>query len=249
MKENKTKIKKIIKKSLRLVKAPFVIRDYLKYKSLDKDKRFTIKIFDFLPALFEKTSMTRFDTHYIYHPAWAARKVLEINPTKHIDISSTLHFCSILSAFMPVEFYDYRPANLNLSNLESKFADLNNLPFIDNSVESISCMHTIEHIGLGRYGDNMDPDGDLKAIHELIRVTQKGGHIIFVTPIGRPRIEFNGHRIYSYDMIIQHFAGLKLIEFSLVPDNALESGFIYNASKEQSDEQSYGCGCFVFQKI
>ena len=56
----------------------------------------------------------------------------------------------MVSAFIPVEFYDYRPAELSLSGLEFKHADLTHLPFADNSVESLSCMHVIEHIGLGR---------------------------------------------------------------------------------------------------
>ena len=122
------------------------------FKKLDKNKRFKLSEADLFPCLNDDTQSTGFDAHYIYHPAWAARIVKEINPVKHIDISSTLHFCSILSAFIPVEFYDYRPAHLNLNNLSSQKADLTNLFFESNSVECLSCMHTIEHIGLGRYG-------------------------------------------------------------------------------------------------
>ena len=109
-------------------------------------------------------------------------------------------------------------------------------------------MHTVEHIGLGRYGEPIDPDGDLKAIKELVRVLAPGGNLIFVTPIGRPRIQFNAHRIYSYEQILQYFGELKLKEFSLIPDNAREICMIYNANKDQADAQVYGCGCFWFVK-
>lgn len=227
----------------------FFIRDFLifKKKSLVKP-RFSINWSNRYPQLFDKTRNTSFSTHYTYHPAWAARKIVGIKPSKHIDISSILSFSTILSAFVPVEFYDYRPANIKLDNLTSKKADLTSLPFSDNSIESLSCMHTIEHIGLGRYGDPIDPDGDIKAMKELSRVLAINGNLLFVTPVGKPTIQFNAHRIYSYDQIMSYFSDLTLKEFSLIPDNALEVGMIYNATKELSDLQIHGCGCFVFIK-
>ena len=157
----------------------------------------------------------------------------------------SLVFSTIVSAFVPVKFYDYRPADMHLSGLESAFADLNQLPFEDNSQPSISCMHTIEHIGLGRYGDVIDPMGDIKAINELKRVVQPGGDVLFVTPVGKPRIEYNAHRVYSPEQIMSYFAPLQLVEFALVPD---EGGFIDNADQSLAAAQHYGCGCFWFKK-
>jgi SAM-dependent methyltransferase len=200
------------------------------------------------PFLNDKTASTAFDRHYIYHPAWAARVLTRTQPAQHIDISSTLHFCTIVSAFIPVKFYDYRPVDLHLSNLSSDFADLLALPFSDNSVESLSCMHTVEHVGLGRYGDPIDPDGDLKAIAELKRVLAPGGSLLFVTPVGTPRVVFNAHRIYAYDQVLNYFADLVLKEFALVPDQALLGGLLLDAPKSLADAQSYGCGCFWFMK-
>jgi len=210
--------------------------------------RFPVRWEDRLPCLNEKTVGTVFDRHYIYHPAWAARLVRQINPAEHVDISSTLHFCTLLSAFVPVRFYDYRPADLQLSNLASERADLTALPFESGSILSLSCMHTVEHIGLGRYGDPLDPDGDLKAINELKRVLAPGGSLLFVVPIGKPKILFNGHRIYSYEQILRYFPGLELADFALVPDDPTAGGLLENASKELADAQSYGCGCFWFRK-
>lgn len=249
----KQTIKKIIPSSIYnvLVKIYLYVSfllDFYFFKKIDKTKRFSLKWRDRYPQLFDKTKETVFDAHYIYHPAWAVRIVKQINPKFHVDISSTLSFSSILSAFIPVHFYDYRPANLVLSNLKSEKADLLSLPFQDNSLESLSCMHTIEHIGLGRYGDPIDPNGDIKAINELKRVASKNGNIIFVVPVGKPRIMFNAHRIYSYEQIISYFSEFELKEFTLIPDNALEKGMIKNSSFKLVVDQKYGCGCFWFIK-
>jgi SAM-dependent methyltransferase len=215
-----------------------------RFRSL-ADDRFSIHWKDVYPCLGDKLKFTPFDQHYTYHPAWAARKVVQINPSYHVDISSILAFSAILSAFVPVKFYDYRPANLQLANYESHFADLNALPFESDSLPSLSCMHTIEHIGLGRYGDALDPKGDLKAIAEIKRVVQPGGSLLFVTPVGQPRIEFNAHRIYSYEQILEYFSPFGLQDFSLVPD---EGGFIESADPALVKKQHYGCGCFWFKK-
>lgn len=232
-------------KRLALIKRFFA--DYRMF-TLANQKRAGLGVEECFPCLEDKTSVTKFDAHYIYHPAWAARVLAKTKPKSHTDISSTLHFASIISAFVPTKFYDYRPANLRLSNLTSEQADLTALPFANDSLDSLSCMHTVEHIGLGRYGDPLDPNGDLKAIAELKRVLSPGGNLLFVTPVGKPKIVFNAHRIYSYDQIIKYFDGLALQEFSLVPDNGQEVGLIQNASKKLTDEQSYGCGCFWFVK-
>jgi hypothetical protein len=111
-------------------------------------------------------------------------------------------------------------------------------------------MHVVEHVGLGRYGDQLDPDGDLKAIAELKRVLAVNGNLLFVLPIGgTPRIMFNAHRIYSYSQISKLFFDFEMVEFALVPDDPKDGGLIMNASKEMTDAQSYGCGCFWFRKL
>lgn len=242
------RIKRIIFQVKFYLTFPFIIKSYLLYVRKDIKKRFPIPFASVMPCLFENIPYTRFDTHYVYHTAWAARKVKEIGEENHVDISSSLYFSSIVSAVVPVTFYDFRPVKLNLSNLTSLSADLSKLHFEDNSINSLSCMHTVEHVGLGRYGDPIDPEGDLQAAKELGRVIAKGGSLLFVVPVGKPRIQFNAHRIYSYEMVLSMFPGLTLKEFSLIPDNALKTGMLYNATKEQADKQAYGCGCFWFTK-
>lgn len=150
-------------------------REFGTFKSMNKGERFTVDWADRYPCLNDRTDATGFDRHYVYHTAWASRVLAESRPKEHIDISSSLYFVAIASAFVPIRFFDYRPADLHLTNLTSEPADLLSLPFKGGSVDSLSCMHVVEHVGLGRYGDPLDPDGDLKAISELKRVLARGG--------------------------------------------------------------------------
>jgi SAM-dependent methyltransferase len=219
--------------------------EYNRFKKAN-DHRFPLHWKEIYPCLGDRTGTTPFDQHYIYHPAWAARVLSKTKPSQHTDISSILSFSSIVSAFVPVRFYDYRPAELNLPGLQSERADLLKLPFADQSIDSLSCMHTVEHIGLGRYGDPLDTQGDLKAINELKRVLKPGGNLLFVTPVGKPKIAFNAHRVYSYQQIITAFAPLVLQEFSLVPDTG---GLMENADPALVLKQDYGCGCFWFKNL
>lgn len=212
------------------------------------DQRFALSDEHLYPCLDDATATTGFDAHYIYHTGWAVRRIKERAPRCHIDLSSYLYFSTLLSAFIPVEFYDYRPANVKLGGLNTGQADLNALPFADDSIGSLSCMHTVEHVGLGRYGDELDPLGDLKAIRELTRVLAPGGLLYFVVPIGKPRVCFNAHRIYSYGQVVEAFSDLELLEFSLIGDDAEYQGMIEHAAPAQADSQDYGCGCFIFSK-
>ncbi|NMB57370.1 DUF268 domain-containing protein [Candidatus Beckwithbacteria bacterium] len=210
--------------------------------------RFSLKWSDRYPCIKDATANTNFDRHYVYHTAWAIRKLKEIKPKKHIDIASSLYFPALASAFIPIEFYDYRPAKIELSGLKSKKGDLLNLPFKNESVESLSCMHTIEHVGLGRYGDKLDPDGDLKAIAELKRVIEKNGSLLFVVPIGKKaKIMYNAHRIYTVKQIKSYFTDLKLKEFCLISEDP-KLGIIKNPDKKLLKKQTYACGCFWFVK-
>lgn len=242
--------KNLIKKAIRYALSPFILNDYFAFKKSAGSARFQINPKDFYPNIKDKTIGTGFDRHYVYHTSWAARVVKEINPTSHIDISSSLFFCGILSSFIPVQFFDYRPADLRLDGLTTNKGDLMSLPFETNSVNSLSCMHTIEHIGLGRYGDPIDAEGDLKAIKELKRVTAKGGSFLLVVPVGKPRIEFNAHRIYSYEQIMSYVAdeNFTLKEFAFIPEFEKEGGLIRNANPKMVESAHYACGCFWFVK-
>ena len=242
-------MKYLIKKAIQTLMIPFIVPGYLSFLNRSaRNRRFSIKLADLNPQIKDKTFATNFDRHYVYHVAWAVRKVLAIKPDFHTDISSSLYFCSTLSASLPVRFYDFRPAKLKLSGLSSDQADLTNLPFPDKSIKSLSCLHTVEHIGLGRYGDPLDPDGDLKAVRELKRVLAPGGSLLLVVPVGKPKIAFNAHRIYSYNMVRELFSDLKLEEYYLIPELEKEGDPVYNAGEEETDRLNYACGCFLFTK-
>jgi len=243
---------KTLKKIRRLFLSSFILKDLSAYKKTKGSDRFSTNFLDMYPCVRDKTVTTGFDRHYVYHTSWAARVVKEINPEYHVDISSSLYFSGIVSAFIPVHFYDYRPADLGLSNLESKEGNLHNLPFADKSVKSISCMHTIEHIGLGRYGDPIDAMGDVKAVNELKRAVAVGGSLLIVVPIGgKSIIEFNAHRIYTYNQITSLVldSEFKLKEFSFIPEDGKDGGLIRNADPKATESAKYACGCFWFVRL
>ena len=223
----------------------FII-DFFKKKNSLEDGRFLCRWRDCFPCLADNTGTTGFDYHYIYHTAWAIRQINKFSPSKHIDISSSLYFVTALSAYLPTEFYDYRPAQIKLSNLKTDKADLLALDFESNSIESISCMHVLEHIGLECYGDPFDPQGDLKAISELKRVVKPEGRLFVVVPMGDiSRIQYNAHRIYSYNIFISYFDNFIINKFSFITDSG---EFIEFASPDDISGQKYGCGCFELQK-
>ncbi len=203
---------------------------------------------DLLPMLTDRTAVMGFDAHYVYHTAWAARVLKELAPEEHVDISSSIIFCGIASAFMSFKHYDYRTPHLELPGLTCGSQDLVSLSFEDCSIKSLSCMHVMEHIGLGRYGDPINPGGDLLAAKELQRVLAPGGHLLIVVPVAeRARIRFNGHRIYDLAKVKSLFKGLELIEFSFLNDSNSDK-FTRHASELDVQRSDYGCGCFVFRK-
>lgn len=225
------------------------VGEYKRFASLHRAVRpeLTVDWSDRWPQLTDKTGHLPFDEHYVYHTAWAARVVAELKPAKHVDISSYTYFATLTSAFVPVEFYDYRPANITLSNLICGAADLCDLQFADRSLESISCMHTIEHVGMGRYGEPMDASGDLRGLAELQRVVADGGSLLVVVPVGKPRVQFNAHRIYDPQMIQDYLPELRLKQWAMLPDDA-SGGLLHNPSRELALSQRYACGCFWFQR-
>ena len=233
-----------------LLRQPSFLLEYLAFRSASRkaERNMEVPFRGWVPIIEDRTKNTPVEPHYTYFPAWAARILAATKPARHVDISSYLPFSTLISSFIPIQFFDYRPAKIKLESLTMGECDLMKLDFPDASITSLSCMHVIEHIGLGRYGDKMDAMGDVTAINELIRVLAPGGDLLFVVPMGAPRVQFNAHRIYAYKEIVQRFSGLALKSFTLIPDNALEVGMILGADESLCDRQKWGCGCFWFQK-
>jgi len=154
-------------------------------------------------------------------------------------------FVGMLTAITKVTFIDIRPLVVNLENFDSKAGSILALPFGDNSVPSLSCLHVAEHIGLGRYGDPLDPEGTKKATRELARVLAPRGNLYFSVPVGKPRLCFNAHRIHSPQQILDYFCDLKLVQFSGIDDKEI---FKQNIDPSNLADASYACGLFHFVK-
>ena len=56
---------------------------------------------------------------------------------------------------------------------------------------------TFEHAGLGRYGDPVDADGDLKAMQAARACLRTGGVLFLSVPVGMDRVVWNLHRVYG----------------------------------------------------
>jgi SAM-dependent methyltransferase len=225
----------------------FLLNIFLYYKK-NKRPNFKIEFSELFCVTYEKyNSAGVMKGHYFFQDIWAANKIFRSNVNLHYDIASRIDgFVAHILPFTNVKYVDIRNANSTLPNLEFIQGSILNLPFSDNSIKSLSCLHVIEHIGLGRYGDDIDPFGYEKASKELIRVLSPGGKLYIGTPIGKERLCFDAHRVFNVDTILNLFSELELIEFSAVDD--LGDRIIHNADTLLSKNYNYGCGLFEFRK-
>jgi hypothetical protein len=172
-----------------------------------------------------------------------------VNPLRHVDFGSHVYFAGVASAITDkFTYYDIRPIDMPLPRLECKAGNLTKIDLPDNSQMSVSCMHVLEHVGLGRYGDSIDPRGDLKAAAELSRIVHPDGQLLIVEPVNQiPRLSFNAHRIYSYNQILDMFSLFRVRQFTLIKGREI----IWNAQADQivsSNDECNDTACFVFEK-
>ena len=153
---------------------------------------------DLFPCLGDDTNETPIEPTYFYQDNWAFEKIIKVRPPHHVDVGSHHKFVALLSKVVPVTMVDTRPLSLKLDSLCFREGSILDLPFPDGSVVSASSLCVVEHIGLGRYGDPLDPDGSEKAIAELGRIMAPGAHLYFSVPIGdRNLTAFNAGRVFT----------------------------------------------------
>ena len=227
---------------------PYFVGTVRKYQRLNRHGSFRIFFRHLFPVLADRGDTAGVaGGHYFHQDLWAARKILRRGPAKHIDIGSRVDgFISHVLVFMPVTIIDIRPLSSNIQGLTFIRDDATKLAQIpDDSVESLSSLHAAEHFGLGRYSDPIDPSACFEFMNALQRVLAPGGNLYFSVPVGRERVEFNAHRIFSPQTIAQTFSQLRLLSFSYIGDD----GCLYEEAQMTAAGQcDYGCGLFHFTK-
>lgn len=217
------------------------LADYRNYKKINTNSRFSLKTEDLFPRIYDKTTHTPLDPVYFYQNAWCARKIFENKPAHHFDIGSQAEMIGILSQFAPITMVDIRPLPLLLENLSFIKGDILNLPFKDGEIASLSSICVIEHIGLGRYGDSLDPFGTEKAARELARVLAHGGNLYISVPVDDANhVYFNAHRAFTREYVLELFNSLELLEEKYIYGNQLYEN--YGAVK------GFGTGLYHFKK-
>lgn len=232
-----------------LAALPGFLRDLSTYRRMSPTGAFRIRLLDLFPILYDRTKPAGSAGGDYYHQdLWAARKIYERRPDKHIDIGSRMDgFIAHLLVFMPVTVIDIRALQSDDARLTFVQDDATQLrSFPDNDVDSLSCLHAAEHFGLGRYSDPIDPQACFLFMNSLQRVLRPAGRLYFSLPIGRERVDFNAHRVFSPATILSAFSQLSLVSYSYVDD----TGSLYaNVDPAQTPELEYGCGLFEFTKI
>ena len=181
---------------------------------------------------------------------WTAKHVYEKRPVLHYDIGSSVarFIWGLLLFGQRVCQIDIRPLSIDIGTefIKDDATELDGIE--DNSIESLSAISSLEHIGLGRYGDPIDPEGCFKCFRSIQNKVKVGGDIYITVPVGREHVEFNAHRVFNALTIVDEFNQCDLIEYSV----AKEDGIEYNVDLCKYDnEPDIGwsrMGLFHFRK-
>ncbi len=190
--------------------------------------------------------------HYFYQDLYCARKLFKNNPHKHVDIGSRIDgFVAHAAVFREIEVIDIRDIKDKIPDVHFIRADLmsENFSYIDYC-DSVSCLHTIEHFGLGRYGDPVNVNGHIRGLNNITMMLKHGGRLYLSTVIGPQRIEFDAHRVFSVRYLMDLVKADYEIEcFSYIDDN---NNFYPSAElTEKNIGNNFNChyGCGIFELI
>jgi len=193
--------------------------------------------------------------HYFHQDLLVSQRIFANSPDRHLDIGSrTDGFVAHVAAFREIELLDIRPMKTSpVRNIKFKQADITKIKQSDYEYcDSVSSLHAIEHIGLGRYGDDISYYGYKEALKSIVLLLKPGGKFYFSVPIGVvQRIEFNGHRIFTIPYLVNLLEkNYKIDRFSYVDDYGdLHDKVSYSDVKAfNSFGLNYGCGIFELTK-
>lgn len=186
---------------------------------------------------------------YFQQDLLVAQWIFQDAPAKHMDVGSRIDgFVTHVASFREIEVLDIRPLPFSIRNVQFRQCDLMaDDPSMAACTPSLSCLHTLEHFGLGRYGDPVDYYGYRRGWENLQRIIQPGGRLYFSVPFGRSRIEFNSQRVFGRD----HLAGMidkfyEIERFAYIDD----AGRLIPDSDFRSEDgrENFGCryGCAIF---
>jgi len=191
--------------------------------------------------------------HYFHQDLLVAQRIFQNRPQHHVDVGSRVDgFVAHVAVFRRIEVLDIRGQRSQIPNITFTQADImsDDFPLQDYS-DSISCLHAIEHFGLGRYGDTLDTSGHLRGMTNIYRCLKPGGTLYLSTPIGPQRIEFNAHRVFSLQYLLNWIKPLFTIKtFSLVNDSGdlISPLELSGTNIDTNFGCQFGCGIFELEK-
>lgn len=188
--------------------------------------------------------------HYFHQDLLVASLIHEANPARHIDVGSRIDgFIAHLAAFRTIEVLDFRPLT-SCGHEQIKFmqADLMSLDTsLHEITDSLSCLHALEHFGLGRYGDPVNPNGHLSGFNNLVKMVKPGGRLYISFPIGENAVHFNAHRVFDPLEILKWSKDVLTLErFDYVDD---QGELHQNQTLQNVPNLTYGCGIYSLRKI
>ena len=230
--------------------------DYKDYKIKAKNAEHAFPVKKMIPVLTDHIAESGVAKgQYFHQDIYVARRIFEQSPKRHIDIASRVDgFVSSVSVFRPIDVVDIRPLTTSAKNITFLQADLMSPAVVEKigTSDSVSCLHAIEHFGLGRYGDPIDPDGHIKGLLNVASLVKKKGILYVSIPIGPERVEFNGHRIFDV-MTVPKILGndFDLEVFTYIDDagEIFEDIPIENAKNNPNFGCVFGCAIYELRRL